>query len=76
LNAVQAALALINIIQVAQLVVERIGFVSIQAVNATPFNAVVATRTVLAPIDDAQLAHGSDARRGCGGVDGILGRHG
>jgi hypothetical protein len=76
LNAIQAAFALIDIVQVAQLIAERIGFVSIKAINATPLDAVVATRAILAPINYPQLAHWTDTGCNRSSMDRVLCRHG
>ena len=59
MNAVQTSLALVDVIEIAPLVVKRIALVAEEPVDAGFFNAVVTPGAVFPPIDDAQLAHGT-----------------
>ena len=76
LHAVQAALALIDVVEKADFLVQGFGLVAIQAVDAPLLHAVMATGAILAPVDDAQFADGPHAGSGRLGMNGVLGRHG
>jgi hypothetical protein len=76
LNAIQTTFALIYIVQVTQLVVQGVGFVAIEAVYARTLDAIMATRTVLSPIDNTEFARRANAACCRCGVDHVFCGHG
>ena len=76
LHTVQTPLALKNVLEVAQLVMQAIGLVPVEPVDAPLLDAVVAARTIFTPIDNTKLADRPHAWRSRLRRYVVLHRHG
>ena len=63
LDAGQTALALVNVIEISEFVVQGVRLVAVQAVHAALFHTVLAAGTVFPPLNNTQLSFWPEARR-------------